>query len=464
MLNRKQVKMKEIVSISFKLKRRSKVDHITDLNVMSEKNLLIMMLVKMSDYTLEMSTGLHVDLDDWNADAGRMKTSCPNAEELNDGLLKNELILKDAIRLLEKKGEVLSKENIKETFRRLTRKISLAFLDLSNKTEANQVRQSEKSQTFWKSFDMFLKINSTYYGWGKASFEKFHSLQTHMGCFEAWKKKSDKRFRLSFDFFTMTGLCEYAAFIQDTYDLLNSTMKKHLEFFRWFMRWAMAMDYHHNAAFEFFRPKLRVTYRNIIFLTVDEMRRLVELRFGKNQTGLEKARDILLFMCMTGLRYSDVKNLRTYNIRNGRIRLTTIKTNVYLSIELNKFSKAILDKYSGKRRVNDDHALPVISNQKLNKHIKTVCEMAGICTTTTLTQYKGAERINKTGPKYEFISSKTGRATFVCTALSLNISRDTIMKWTGHTDYNCMDPYVDITDQQKRKSMNLFNSLDLGNL
>lgn len=454
--------MKEIESISFKLKRRSKTDCITGLNVMGDKNLLIMMLVRMPDYTLEMSTGLHVDWVDWDTKAGRVKTTCPSAEEINDGLLKNELIFKDTIRVLEKKGEVLSKENVKETFRRLTKKISIAFLDLSNKTEAEKVRQSEQSVAFWKSFDMFLKINSTYYGWGKASFEKFHSLQTHMAQFEAWKKKSDKRFRLSFDFFTMTGLCEYSAFVQNEYDLLNSTMKKHLEFLRWFMRWSMAMEYHHNAAFELFRPKLRVTYRNIIFLTVDEMKRLVELKFNEDQTGLEKARDILMFMCMTGLRYSDVKNLRTYNICDGRIRLTTIKTNANLSIELNKFSKAVLDKYSRKRSANDDHALPVISDQKLNKHIKKVCEMAGICTATTLTQYKGSEPVYKTGPKYEFISTKTGRATFVCTALSLNINRDTIMKWTGHSDYKCMDPYVDITDQQKRKAMNLFNTLDLG--
>lgn len=226
MLNEKQEKMKEIESISFKLKRRSKTDCITGLYIMGDKNLLIMMLVRMPDYTLELSTGLHVDWDNWDAKAGRMKTICPGAEEINDGLLKNELIFKDTIRLLEKKGEVLSKENVKETFRRLTKKISLAFLDLSNKTKAEQVRQSEQSATFWKSFDMFLKINSTYYGWGKASFEKFHSLQTHMAQFEAWKKKSDKRFRLSFDFFTMTGLCEYSAFVQNEYDLLNSTMDR----------------------------------------------------------------------------------------------------------------------------------------------------------------------------------------------------------------------------------------------
>lgn len=97
---------------------------------------------------MELSTGLHVDLDNWDADAGRMKTTCTGAEEINDGLQTNELIFKDTIRLLEKKGEVLSKENVKETFRRLTKKISLAFLDLSNKTEAEQVRQSEQSATF----------------------------------------------------------------------------------------------------------------------------------------------------------------------------------------------------------------------------------------------------------------------------------------------------------------------------
>ena len=138
--------MKEIDSINFKLKRRSKGDSITGLNVMNDRHILIMMLVKMPDYTLEMSTGLYVDFDDWDADAGRMKTNCTNAEEINDGLVKNELVFKDTIRLLETKGEVLSKENVKETFRRLTKKICLAFLDLSDKTVSNLSAPFGKSQ------------------------------------------------------------------------------------------------------------------------------------------------------------------------------------------------------------------------------------------------------------------------------------------------------------------------------
>lgn len=59
--------MKEIESISFKLKRRSKTDFITGLNVMGDKHLLIVMRVSMEDFKVDFSTGLHVNLDEWEA-------------------------------------------------------------------------------------------------------------------------------------------------------------------------------------------------------------------------------------------------------------------------------------------------------------------------------------------------------------------------------------------------------------
>jgi len=32
------------------------------------------------------------------------------------------------------------------------------------------------------------------------------------------------------------------------------------------------------------------------------------------------------------------------------------------------------------------------------------------------------------------------------------------MKWTGHTDYKAMRPYIDIADKAKAEAMELFNS------
>ena len=52
-------------------------------------------------------------------------------------------------------------------------------------------------------------------------------------------------------------------------------------------------------------------------------------------------------------------------------------------------------------------------------------------------------------PKYELIGTHTGRRTFICNALSLGIPAQVVMKWTGHSDYKAMKPYIDIADDSQ---------------
>ena len=58
------------------------------------------------------------------------------------------------------------------------------------------------------------------------------------------------------------------------------------------------------------------------------------------------------------------------------IYVTTQKTNDRLPIDLNPYSKAILEKYKDLETVGD-HALPVISNQKMNDYLKDLGELCG---------------------------------------------------------------------------------------
>ena len=44
-------------------------------------------------------------------------------------------------------------------------------------------------------------------------------------------------------------------------------------------------------------------------------------------------------------------------------------------------------------------------------------------------------------------------------ALSLGIPPNVVMKWTGHSDYSSMKPYIDIVDDIKATSMTKFNGL-----
>ena len=196
----------------------------------------------------------------------------------------------------------------------------------------------------------------------------------------------------------------------------------------------------------------------MIFLTWEELNKLKNYQIPETKQYLERVRDVFLFCCFTGLRYSDVHNLKKSDIRDGYIEITTVKTAERLIIELNNHSKAILDKYKDVE-FEGHKALPVISNQKMNDYLKELGELAEINEPVSETYYKGSRRIDTITPKYALLGTHAGRRTFICNALVLGIPAQVVMKWTGHSDYKAMKPYIDIADDVKANAMSKFNQL-----
>ena len=91
--------------------------------------------------------------------------------------------------------------------------------------------------------------------------------------------------------------------------------------------------------------------------------------------------------------------------------------------------------------------------------LKELGELAEINESIRETYYKGNERIDEVTPKYALLSTHAGRRTFICNALALGIPAQVVMKWTGHSDYKAMKPYIDIADDIKANAMNKFNQL-----
>ena len=197
------------------------------------------------------------------------------------------------------------------------------------------------------------------------------------------------------EYFNEFGLNEYVNFLRDKKELRNSTIGKQIGFLKWFLRWSFKKGHHQNIAYDAFKPKLKTTPKKVIFLTWDE---------------------------------------------------------------LNDHSKAILEKYKDVHFENH-MALPVISNQKMNDYLKELGELAEINEPVRETYYKGNERIDEVTPKYALLSTHAGRKTFISNALALGIPAPVVMKWTGHSDYKAMKPYIDIADDIRANAMNKFNQL-----
>lgn len=307
--------------------------------------------------------------------------------------------------------------------------------------------EKKDEKTFYQVFDEFVRDTGFKNSWTKATYEKFHALKAHL---------DEYKNNLSFDDFNEEGLNRFVAYLRDEAGLRNSTIDNQLGFVRWVLRWATAKGYNTIRDFETFRPKLKKAEHKVVFLDWDELMRVYNFQFAQNKGYLDRVRDVFCFCCFTSLRYSDVANLKWSDVGTDYIQVTTIKTNDTVKIELNDYSKGIIDKYRDANFPNN-MVLPVISNQKMNTYLKEMGKVCGLDTPITITYYKGHERIDEVHPKYELLGTHTGRRTFICNALMLGITPEIVMKWTGHSDYKTMKPYIDIADSAKKAAMELFN-------
>lgn len=306
-----------------------------------------------------------------------------------------------------------------------------------------------EAKTFLDVFDTFIKESGSDNNWSIATHKKLAVVRNHLAEFSE---------ELSFDKFTDKGMAAYLTFLREKKRMRNSTVTKQLAILKWFLRWATVNGHNTNTAFQSFKPKLKNSEKRVIFLTWDELMTVYNFDIPKSKEYLTRVRDVFCFCCFTSLRYSDVHNLKRSDIKGNALHITTVKTSDSLIIELNKYSKAILAKYEG-LPFEQNRALPVISNQKMNDYLKELGEMCEINEPQTVTYYVGNKRVDEVYPKYELLGTHTGRRTFICNALALGIPAQVVMKWTGHSDYKAMQPYIAVAESVKVEAMNKFNNM-----
>jgi len=408
--------------------------------VLIVENVPIRMRVNFASKRIEFTTGYRIDAAKWDSDKQRVRNGCTNklkqsASEINASLLGYYTEMQEIFKKFEVEEIMPTPEQIKEAFNALHKPI-----------EEVKPRKSTPN-VFYKVFDEFVRDSGRQNDWTDSTYEKFAAVKNHLMNF---------RDGLTFDFFDEKGLNDYVTYLRDVKEMRNSTIVKQLSFLKWFLRWAFKKGLHQNNDYDSYKPKLKSTQKKIIFLTWEELNKLREFEIPAAKQALDRVRDVFLFQCFTGLRYSDMFNLRRSDIKGDHIEVTTVKTSDSLIIELNNHSKAILDKYKDVAFENDK-VLPVITNQKMNDYLKELAEMAGIDEPVRQTYYKGNERIDDVTPKYALLGTHAGRRTFICNALALGIPPQVVMKWTGHSDHKAMKPYIDIADDIKANAMSKFN-------
>lgn len=394
--------------------------------------------IKWDGNTVAFNVGYRVDNNKWVAEAQRCKPNTTHGKKkisaatINSEINRLEEIVNDTFFFFEQTGQIPT---------------SLEFRDEVNRRNGKIVEKEEK--TIFDYYQQFIIEQGKENSWSENTYRKHKSAMNHLKKFAP---------ELTFADLTHEGLSHLVDYfmsieVDNEIGMNNYTAKKYINLTKWFLKWASEKGYNNELAFVTFKEKLKTVPVKVIFLEWDELMKVYNATFP-DAPHLETAKDVFCFQCFTSLRYSDVYNLKKTDVYNGYITITTIKTGEPLKIELNKYSKAILEKY---KDIESISALPVPSNRKLNKYVKDVCKACEINEPVCRTYYKGVERIDEIHPKYELIGTHCGRKTFICNALMMGIAPNIVMKWTGHRDYQAMRPYIDIADKAKEEAMKLFN-------
>ena len=417
------------------------------------------------------STGCQLhDIDAWDAEKQRVKEDYKGPKGETGITINNSL--QNCREQMVTTFKYFEVNDINPTKKQVSEKYQERLRGTIPKRPDPEPKQEKKPKTpdFFKTFDLFVKEGGEKNAWTEGTFEKWASLKRDLQTFRKSIRFSD---------LTESSLTSFVAYLRDDktlrtprkkkgdrekYDhdditgLKNATIEKKLRYLRWYLNWATERGYNTNLTYKTFKPTLKMTQKKVIYLTKEEMTRIRNLELTGEKAYLDPIRDIFLFCCFSGLRHSDVNNLRRSDIKGDHIEITTVKTADSISVELNDITKAILEKYK-EISFNGDKALPNYTNQAMNRDLKELCKLAEINEPIRITSYKGNVRIDEIHPKWELVGTHTGRRSFVVNALSLGIPPNIVMKWTGHSDYKAMKPYIDIVDSIKADSMTKFNNL-----
>jgi len=378
-------------------------------------------------HRLRYYTGERIRPGDWNREMQRAKSDYIGHASLND--------LLDALA---------------EEPKIIERNARIAGIDCTVEYLKEQLSYNKaKPKDFIEVVDEFIREEGLRNNWTTDKKKQWRFFRNNLAGF-------NKRYRLELDSIND----QFAqAFIRGMLkkDWTNVRIRQHISMAIQFASWARRKGYHASTAYRYITLVLPTSEpeSNAVYLTIEEIARVKQLSFGKNETRLEKARDVFLFSCVTGLRHADLKNLRRSSIKYNYLVINSHKTGESIRVPLVDLAKAILEKYKDCGEINP---LPLVSQQKYNQYLKAIGWRADLSEKMIQHHFKGREKTESVHPKWKLLTSRVGRKTFLSLAVFLDIPLETVSKITDLKP-DTLKAYYDILDSRKSTGMSLFNKL-----
>lgn len=221
----------------------------------------------------------------------------------------------------------------------------------------------------------------------------------------------------------------FHSFLRIDKGMAQNSSTKHLKLLKKIINLSVANSYMAFNPFSTYKVEREPV--DIDFLDEEELRKIIN--FDTPLPRLERAKDMFLFGCFTGLSYIDIKTLTPEHFEKdntGRIwiKKRRVKTGVLSRIPLLPIAKLILDKYKGGEKL-----LPIQDPADINKYLKDIAILCGI---------------NKR------ICFHLARHTFATTiTLAKGVPIETVSKMLGHTNIQTTQIYARITNSKISNDM-----------
>lgn len=395
---------------------------------------------------VSFGVGFRVDINKWSTDTQRcFKNTTHGKKKVSASIINNEIqfleeVAVETFEFFEQQKKVPTEAEFRKTFNEVAERVPKENLNIIS------------------LFDKYIEHTAKINAWSKSTKDRHKSLRKHL--YKIIPNVTSETVSEQ----TMLDIYQYFTTVKtnrrgkERIGLNNSTIAKNMQQISSFFAWAKKEGLYRGNL-----DKYRLKYKGvggnineIVFLSWNELLKLFNYEFD-NKT-FANVRDIFCLCCFTSLRFSDVSKLKKADITDTHIKVITNKTVEGLKIELDKYSKEILNRHKNIEYIGG-RALPSISITSINDIIKEIGKILNFNEKIKRVVFVGNQRYEHEFCKYELLSTHCGRRTFIVNALYLGIPAEVIMSWTGHSDYTSMKPYVKIIDELKDKSMKLFDTI-----
>jgi len=356
----------------------------------------VFMSVSLGGERVMVGTGIKSDFSAWDREVQRKRTGFPGATLDNAWLNTLSETAESAFLSLQNEGREISADLFLNKFRELKPKFSTGFFEV---------------------FFLFMESGSG--RWAETTFLKVKTIYHHLRDFE-----SRRDGRLGFQKINNDFLLEFQQYYSEKGNHLNTT-RKAVNIIVWFLNWATREGYNRNMAFREFYKMLgpaNSDKRVYPYLKWEELMRINDLvPLSRKQ---EQVRDMYCFMCFTGLRFSELRNLLKQDIREGEV-IVKSGTGKTRKVTLNQRAREIWNRYANKYYLNNS-AFPPVNAVTLNKHLKRIALEAGLKRRVLMTDKSGEMK-----EICEIITVGTAVNTFIYNALHLGVPAELISRYTG---------------------------------